>query len=92
MQKEGWVKFTRVHCKEGFMDVWTGDALHNPNDKTENRWCINSFTVYLRLNGKGQWIESNTKSVRKHIEDCKERLSAEEIFKKLTENDNNNFK
>ena len=27
---EGWVKFRRHNCKEGFIDVWHGDSVDNP--------------------------------------------------------------
>ena len=31
--EEDWVKFRRVPCKEGHIDVWMGDAACNPNDE-----------------------------------------------------------
>ena len=30
--EEGWVKFTRIHCKEGYIDRWMGDCINNPNN------------------------------------------------------------
>lgn len=85
--EEGWVKFTRIYCKEGFIDVWTGDAYHNPNDKVKSKWCINSFAVYVRLNGEGEWVKPKTRTIRGYIEDCKDNTTAKEIFKTLTDYD-----
>lgn len=34
-KQEGWVKFRRVYCVEDYIDVWTGDSFHNPNNKTQ---------------------------------------------------------
>ena len=82
--QEGWVKFTRTECKEGFIDVWTGDCADNPNNKHKNRWNLNSFKTYMRLNGEGKWIEPDRRAVKSFILDFKDFLTAEEIFKELT--------
>lgn len=55
--KEKWYQFVRWYCKEGFIDVWSGDALSNPNDDSKNGLNINSFEKYFRLNGDGDWIK-----------------------------------
>ena len=53
--EEGWVKFTRWHCKEGYLDIWTGDCINNPNNPTKSQWQLNSFASYWRCNS-GEWI------------------------------------
>jgi hypothetical protein len=53
--EEGWVKFRRHQCKEGFIDYWMGDSINNPNESTKSRLQLNSSTAYFRLNG-GKWI------------------------------------
>ena len=57
--QEGWVKFTRVPCTEGCIDVWYGDCAHDPNRETEPHWCLNSFRTYIRLNGEGKWFSND---------------------------------
>jgi len=59
IKQEGWVKFERFHCKEGFIDRWIGDAINNPNNKEKSLLNLNSFKTYYRLDGKGGWIESS---------------------------------
>jgi hypothetical protein len=53
--KEGWVNFTRFHCKEGFIDRWMGDCFSDPNNDKPSIWNGNMFTQYYRVNG-GKWI------------------------------------
>jgi hypothetical protein len=57
--QEGWVKFSRFNCTEGCIDVWYGDCAHNPNDKIEPKWNLNSFSTFIRLNGEGEWFSNN---------------------------------
>ncbi len=53
--EEGWVKFTRWHCKEGYLDRWMGDCINNPNNPKKSQWQLNSFASYWRCNS-GEWI------------------------------------
>lgn len=55
--KEGWVEFTRYPCREGFIDVYTGDSGHNPNTGRRPRYQLNAIKSWLRLNGEGPWVE-----------------------------------
>jgi hypothetical protein len=53
--KEGWVEFIRFQCLEGYIDVWIGDVIDNPNLPEKNRMHLNATTKYFRLN-TGEWI------------------------------------
>ena len=57
--QEGWVKFSRIPCVEGCIDVWYGDCAHNPNSEIKPQWNLNSFRTYVRLNGKGKWFSND---------------------------------
>jgi len=52
---EDWVKFRRKPFREGFIDVWTGDCGQNPNCVGKSNFNLNSDTQYFRLNGQGEW-------------------------------------
>lgn len=54
-KQEGWVKFTRFCCKEGFIDRWVGDVINNPNYEKESNYQLNTFAEFYRFNG-GKWI------------------------------------
>lgn len=82
--QEGWVKFTRTECKEGFIDVWTGDCIDNPNNKYKNKWNLNGFNTYMRLNGEDKWIKLGRRPVKSFLLDFKDNATAEEIFEVLT--------
>lgn len=51
-----WVTYMRHPFKEGFIDMWVGDAANNPNEGTKNDYSLGSFTSFYRLNGKGEWV------------------------------------
>ena len=53
--EEGWVKFIRWHCKEGYLDRWMGDCINDPNKPTKHQMCLNSSACYWRCNN-GEWI------------------------------------
>lgn len=53
---EGWVKFSRYQCKEGFIDHWIGDMADNPNLETQSPTVMRAFHQYFRLNGKDKWF------------------------------------
>lgn len=55
MIEEGWVKFRRVYCKEGFIDIWRGDSINNPNKSSKHSMQLNSTTEYYRLCGQEKW-------------------------------------
>jgi len=57
--KEEWVEFSRYYCKEGFIDVWIGDCINNPNLSSKSKCQLNSFAWYYRLNGEGEWVNRN---------------------------------
>lgn len=53
--KEGWVEFQRLHCEEGFIDYWIGDASSVPTDDVEKPFKLHRTVTYYRLNGSG-WM------------------------------------
>lgn len=55
--EEGWVKFFRYYCKEGFIDKWIGDCIDDPNNSSKSHINLNSFATFYRLNGKGKWVK-----------------------------------
>ena len=54
-RQERWFHFRRKKFKEGFIDVWTGDCGHSPNCISKPNFNLNSNTQYFRLNGIGEW-------------------------------------
>jgi len=82
--EEGWVKFTRFHCKSGYIDRWLGDCIDNPNNFKQSTVCLNSIAQYFRLNS-GTWI-SDRELGRSRIFpllDERDQFTAEEIWNKL---------
>jgi hypothetical protein len=82
--EEGWVKFIRIHCKEGWIDRWIGDCINDPNNPTKNKINLNSSITYYRCNNK-KWI------IDKHLGGSKiltlltmrEEFTAKEIWDEL---------
>ena len=58
-KSEGWVEFRRCHCLSGYIDIWTGDCINNPNKEKKSQYALNASAQYYRLNGAGEWIKSN---------------------------------
>ncbi len=79
--KEGWLKFTRFHCKEGYIDRWIGDANDDPNSIVESSLKLNLTAQYYRCNG-GVWILSEcfNRHFLNNISNLKSHFSADEIF------------
>ena len=81
---EGWVKFLRNYCKEGFIDVWIGDSIDNPNNENESQEKLNSNSRAYRLNGIGKWKTdfsySEKHSLDGFINIMRDNCSAEEIW------------
>jgi hypothetical protein len=78
---EGWVKFQRFTCKEGYIDRWVGDCIDDPNRSTKNNIHLNTMATYFRLNGEGLWIhrrDFNNPEV--YIGEFKDDYSAKEIW------------
>ncbi len=66
--QEKWYTFRRIYCKEGFIDMWAGDCINDPNEDTKHNLQLNSSTTYYRLNGKGLWIyKGDLKNMSKMI-------------------------
>jgi hypothetical protein len=55
---EGWVEFLRIHCKEGYLDRWSGDCINNPNNEIKHRLQLNSIVTYWRCNDS-KWYYGN---------------------------------
>lgn len=53
---EKWFKFTRIYCKEGYIDMWSGDCAHDPNQDAKPSYNLNNSVTYFRLNGEGEWL------------------------------------
>jgi len=79
--KENWYKFFRFHCKEGHIDLWSGDMANNPNNEFKSNINLNTSTYYFRLNN-GDWVNKNEFKSHFHL-DFKEfcpYFTAEEIY------------
>ena len=77
--QEGWIKFTRWYCKEGYLDRWIGDSINNPNNENQHQMCLNSMVSYWRCGG--EWV--NSKELSKNILsllDLREDFTAKEIW------------
>lgn len=84
--EEGWVRFRRVPCKEGHIDVWHGDQSDNPNRTERSYYNLNSSATYLRCNGS-EWIHTRDLKVRGHYLyylDMGDEFTADEIWAELT--------
>lgn len=53
--QEGWVNFTRIYCKDGYLDRWMGDSINNPNSSKKHQIQINSTVCFWRCNNS-EWI------------------------------------
>ncbi|PCJ92268.1 MAG: hypothetical protein COA50_15670 [Flavobacteriaceae bacterium] len=84
--EEGWVKFRRFSCKEGFIDRWRGDCIDDPNLNFENKLNLNSGTTFFRLNGQDKWINQEDLNRRfvNHVPEYALIFSAKEIWEELT--------
>ncbi len=68
--EESWYKFRRLHCLEGFIDVWSGPETDDPNTLQPSEDDSLVLTTYFRLNGEGEWFH------RKKFDDMMYWLSA----------------
>ena len=82
--QEGWVRFRRHNCKEGFIDVWQGDSIDNPNNAEECRINLNSISVWIRCNNS-EWISVRDLTKRHYLPylDMAEEFTAEEIWNEI---------
>ncbi len=53
--QEGWVKFTRIYCKEGHIDHWMGDQADHPSNPVSSQIKLNAFSTLYRFDN-GKWI------------------------------------
>ena len=83
-----WVKYQRVECKEGFIDVWYGDSANNPNNDEEMSYCLNTMKTFFRLNGKDEWIESSSFNnyFKNFLCKNKENMTSNEIWNQYLKN------
>lgn len=78
--KEKWYTYLRVYCKEGFIDRWLGDSINNPNNDSQCKWQLNSFSTFWRLNN-GDWVETmSVKNIQKLLMEFKNVSTADEIW------------
>lgn len=81
-KKEGWVQFSRIPCKTGFIDRWMGDVADNPNNKSKSPQHLNAFASYYRLNGEGMWMpQRNFKKLVSMAIGNQDNFTAEEIWR-----------
>ncbi len=80
--KYNWTTIKRFHCKEGYIDIWTGDMGSDPDNKVASRVSLNAFITLYRLND-GKWIDRVNRSIKTSLYDdeIRELFTAEEIFK-----------
>lgn len=80
--KYNWTTIRRFHCKEGYIDKWTGDMGSNPDSKTAPKISLNAFITLYRIND-GEWFERLPQSTRNNLYDdnIRELFTAEEIIK-----------
>lgn len=84
--EEGWVKFKRYPCKEGHIDVWSGDQSCDPNKPERPHFNLNTQTTYLRCNGS-LWINKADLKLKKHYTSIlfvRTEFTAVEIWNKIT--------
>jgi hypothetical protein len=83
--QEGWVKFSRIPCVEGCVDVWYGDCAYNPNSEIEPRWSLNSFTTFIRLNGEGEWFPNGyRRGIKGFVGEMAEVYTSQEIWDEIS--------
>jgi len=81
--KYNWTTIKRFHCKEGYIDKWTGDMSDDPENINALPYSLNSFITLYRLND-GEWIERLKSSTKSSLYDDETRklFTATEIFKR----------
>lgn len=81
--KEGWVSFTRVYCKEGYIDRWVGDQANDPNNHSKHNMNLNSTMSFYRLNDE-KWISAYDLKVKgmfiSDVVEYSKLFTAEEIW------------
>lgn len=85
MLEEGWVRFRRIPCKEGHIDIWQGDQSCDPNSAERPNFNLNSSATYLRCNDS-EWVHSRDLRIRGHYLpylDMAPEFTADEIWKEL---------
>ncbi len=85
--EEGWIKFVRYYCKEGYLDKWMGDSIDNPNNSSKNQMSLNSNITYWRCNNS-KWLsdyEIGRGEVSGMLE-ISDSFTAEEIWNEILKN------
>jgi hypothetical protein len=84
-KKEGNIIFTRYYCKEGYIDVYTGDVANNPNHSIPTNMKLNSVRTYYRCN-ESNWLTSfhliNFSKIMEFLE-IREYFTADDIWMQL---------
>lgn len=79
--EENWYNFRRIHCLEGFIDIWTGPDTDNPNNSLPSDDDSLILAVYYRLNGNGKWFHREMfDMISFHLSNSSLSSSAEEIW------------
>ncbi len=85
---EGWVRFVRYYCKEGYIDRWMGDVIDDPNLPNKNQMQLNSTATYYRFNGS-KWISDRElgRMNMLNLLQLREGFSAQEIWDEVLINE-----
>ncbi len=57
--EERWYKFYRAPCLDGYIDIWQGDMINNPNNDNKHLLSLNSSASYFRLNDR-PWLNDSS--------------------------------
>lgn len=55
---EKWYSFKRIFLDKGFIDVWIGNSMDDPNEEFASSDMTFFNHVFYRLDGNDPWISS----------------------------------
>lgn len=83
VHKEKWYTFYRVHFSDGYIDLYKGNILDNPNEDERSIVRIaNGSSYYVRIEGGTVWYHNTNPQFLRKTELTE---SAEKVFKQITE-------
>ncbi len=85
--QEGWVKFTRFYCKEGWIDQWVGDCADDPNRPIKSFYSLNAFSTCWRAKGTKWFPELNKGHLHIKLDKYAQEYTSDEIWQVQVEND-----
>ena len=83
--EEGWVHFNRIYCKKGYIDVWTGSKINDPNDFNKYRTSEEETCTYVRFDFGIEWIHEGEfkEEYFKSIIEYSENENSMYVYKKI---------